>query len=223
MPEKTDRAHEHRCPDYDDCDRYKADAEIWFQAHTAALLARDHYKAALEAAGDELKKYGRGNITLKRVIVARDIILRALNGSYAPLSEGAYRMTDAQKDGRVNSLDKGTASSFASADSKKRDAPKDGRAPYVLTVRVDGKVEHTDQMVDPFLVSTTHVKRRAWWRVLLHGLSVEISVNADPETVERVMELGPDYIGPPGSKSRGRWNKELDAALHDFAERLPDD
>lgn len=97
--------------------------------------------------------------------------------------------------------------------------------PYTVSIAENNRTLSVQSMADPFHNTTIHP--RGWknaLRLLFRRYKVNVVVSTyDPAYAEQVMELNPNYIGPPGSKSRERWNKELDASLHDFADRISDD
>lgn len=96
---------------------------------------------------------------------------------------------------------------------------------YVAEIRAsEHKRLEAREIPDPF--HTTFIYPRGVLtalRVLFGRIGFQVQVSANPETVERVMELSPDYLGPPGSPSRLRWQAELEGALHRFAEKLPEE
>lgn len=95
---------------------------------------------------------------------------------------------------------------------------------FTVEIRENGKRVSLTNEVDPFIHTTIRV--RGWRQalaILLRRYEAEVVVNADHATVEAVLELNPDYLGEPGSRRRARWDKELDAALHSFADSLPND
>jgi hypothetical protein len=89
---------------------------------------------------------------------------------------------------------------------------------YTITISERGHQITHDPMPDPF--HTTRIRTRGWRNalaVLLHRYELEIHVSADRDRAEAVLELNPDYLGPPGSASRRAWNAQLDRALHKLA------
>lgn len=94
--------------------------------------------------------------------------------------------------------------------------------PYTVECRENGRRLSIEPIPDPFINTTI---RPRGWRVALAVLrrrySVTVVVGGDSATVERVLELDPDYIGPPGSKSREAWNAQLQGELRRFAEEHP--
>lgn len=89
---------------------------------------------------------------------------------------------------------------------------------YTLEIRERGRRLSHEPMPDPFHNTTIHPRGwRAALDVLLHRYTVTVIVGADAETVERVMELDPDYLGLPGSPSREAWNAQLHTSLENFA------
>jgi hypothetical protein len=95
---------------------------------------------------------------------------------------------------------------------------------YSVRVSENGRPFSTRSIHDPFI--HTRVYPRGWrvaLRVLLGRYEVEVAVNADPETVEQVLELDPDYLGPIGSPRREAWNTQLNASLAAFAVQIEDD
>lgn len=92
-------------------------------------------------------------------------------------------------------------------------------APYTITVYVNDKpVTFNEPLTDPFHNTRVHIAWRDLVRMLLRGHGeVTVSVSGDRDIVERVLELDPDYLGPPGSPSRTAWNAQLQGALHAFA------
>lgn len=90
--------------------------------------------------------------------------------------------------------------------------------PYTVEVREGSERLALTQIVDPFINTTVRPKGlRSALRVLLGRYEASVHVNADAATVEAVMELNPDYLGPAGSKSRTEWNARLQTALENFA------
>ncbi len=85
---------------------------------------------------------------------------------------------------------------------------------YTLATREMDRLISKTQECDPFIV---HRIRPRGWRVvrdvLLRRYELTVTIDADRALVERVLELNPDYLGPPGSPSRNAWNMRLQAAL----------
>jgi hypothetical protein len=93
-----------------------------------------------------------------------------------------------------------------------------GKDGYTVEVRENGKRLALTPIVDPFVNTFVHPKGlRAAVRVLFGRYEASVHVSADHATVEAVMELNPDYLGPPGSASRTAWNEQLHAALANLA------
>lgn len=95
---------------------------------------------------------------------------------------------------------------------------------YTIEYRENDRRLSVEPMPDPFVTATVHV--RGWrnaLKVLLRRYTVTAIVSADRETVERVFELNPDYLGARGSERREAWNAQLQHALERFADQLPDD
>lgn len=92
--------------------------------------------------------------------------------------------------------------------------------PYTLTVTLNDKpVTFMERHADPFITTRVTIGWRDRVKCLLRRrCEVTVSVGGDRDRVERVLELDPDYLGPPGSPSREAWNIELNAALHRYAE-----
>lgn len=88
----------------------------------------------------------------------------------------------------------------------------------------DGSVDFMRPMEDPFIHTTIAQKPGlrsrvvTAWRALRGRLEYRIQVSADRETIERVMELNPDYIGPTGSPSRKAWDARLHESLAQIGE-----
>lgn len=85
---------------------------------------------------------------------------------------------------------------------------------YHLSTLVNGHVvgEFMSPISDPLVRTTVSV---GWCELLCslltrRTLTVEVMVGSDSDTATRLLELDPDYLGPPGSASRTAW----DAALH---------
>jgi hypothetical protein len=78
--------------------------------------------------------------------------------------------------------------------------------------------EFARSIPDPFVHHTVTVGWRDLLRAVLRGkpMRVEIHVSADSDTMTRVLELDPDYIGPTGSASRTAWNADLQGRLAEF-------
>jgi len=95
---------------------------------------------------------------------------------------------------------------------------------YNITTFVNGHVigEFMKSIPDPFVSSTTTVGFRDVLRSLLrHGhVRVQISVGGDKETVDRVLELDPEYLATP--RRRVEQKARMQAALSSFAAGLPE-
>lgn len=90
---------------------------------------------------------------------------------------------------------------------------------YTVTVSENGRSFSRREIHDPFI--HTRVYPRGWrvaLDVLLGRYEIEVAVHADPETVEQVLELDPDYLGWGDSPRRQAWNARLNEALHEFAD-----
>ena len=89
---------------------------------------------------------------------------------------------------------------------------------YRITTRENGCLVSVIPMADPFV---NHCVRVRGWRnavrVLFRRYELTVHIDADSDRVERVLELDPDHIGPPGSPSRRAWNAQLAGALNRFA------
>jgi hypothetical protein len=96
----------------------------------------------------------------------------------------------------------------------------DTTAAYYVTTTVGDRVigEFRQPIPDPLVRTTVTLS----WRDLLRGLlrrslTVEVNVGADSNTATLLLELDPDYLGPPGSASRTAWDASLRTALTTFA------
>lgn len=90
------------------------------------------------------------------------------------------------------------------------------RPAYTVEIRENGHRLSVERIVDPFVSAS--IKPRGWRAALdalLGRLEVEIIVGGDKDRVEAVMELDPDYLGPPGSESRTAWDAQINRALRD--------
>jgi hypothetical protein len=94
---------------------------------------------------------------------------------------------------------------------------------YSVAVWENGTILDRHPITDPFIRTT--VRPRGWrvaLMVLLGRYEVRVTVSADSETVERVLELDPDYLGAYGSNRRKAWDASLNEALASFANQLDD-
>jgi hypothetical protein len=95
---------------------------------------------------------------------------------------------------------------------------------YSVRVSENGRPFSTRSIHDPFIHTRVCPRGlRVALQVLLGRYEVEVAVNADSETVEQVLELDPDYLGPIGSPRREAWNAQLNASLAAFAVGIEDD
>lgn len=97
------------------------------------------------------------------------------------------------------------------------------RTPYEVEVRENDRRVSIERIVDPFIHTTIHP--RGWRnavRLLFRRLTFTVIVSGDSEIVERILELDDDYLGPPGSESRRKWDEQLQGALHRFAQGASD-
>ena len=91
------------------------------------------------------------------------------------------------------------------------------RKGYRVEIRECGVPIDVVSVPDPFV--RTAVVMHGWrvaLAVLLGRWSIEVLVSADKATVERVLELNPDYLGAPGSERRKAWHAELNRRLATF-------
>lgn len=98
---------------------------------------------------------------------------------------------------------------------------------FLVDTAVGGRALPTVEMPDPFMHHRVTVGLRDLLRGLLRRrLEVIVTVSADPEMVEDVLELNADYLGLMKSTRREEWNAHLQRSLGDFAasyqERSPD-
>lgn len=88
---------------------------------------------------------------------------------------------------------------------------------YHVTTTVDCVVvgEFRAPIPDPFVRTTLTIGPRRLLRALLRWKPIvaEFNVGADSDTVTRVLELDPEYLGPKGSASRTAWDAQLATAL----------
>lgn len=76
-----------------------------------------------------------------------------------------------------------------------------------------GRLESKD-MPDPFHTTTIRPRGlRAALAVLFGRYELQVMVNGSAETVERVLEINPDYKGVPGSERRALFDAEIAGAL----------
>lgn len=96
---------------------------------------------------------------------------------------------------------------------------------YHLSTLVNERVvgEFMAPISDPLVRTVVSVGWRDVLRSLLtrRTLAVEVMVGADSDTATRLLELDPDYLGPPGSASRTAWETELRGRLSDHARSQP--
>ena len=94
------------------------------------------------------------------------------------------------------------------------------RPSYNVTTRINDHVigEFMAPIPDPFARTTVTVSRRDLIRSLItrRTLTVEVLVNGDKRTVDRVLEMDPDYLGDSNSPSRKAWNAHLQESLASF-------
>jgi hypothetical protein len=90
---------------------------------------------------------------------------------------------------------------------------------YRVKVLENGRTRDDHAISDPFINTWVRPRGlRAALGVLMGRYEVEVQVHADPERVEQVLELDPDYVGAYGSERRKAWNAQLNAALGAFAD-----
>ncbi len=94
---------------------------------------------------------------------------------------------------------------------------------FSVGTAVAGRALPTVEMPDPFMYHRVTVG----WRDLLRGLfrrhlEVIVTVTADPDMVEDVLELNADYLGITRSTRRQEWNAHLECSLSDFAAQIPE-
>lgn len=93
------------------------------------------------------------------------------------------------------------------------------RAPYRIEVRENGHVMDARAIVDPFI--HTRIVPRGWraaWNALWGRTEFTVVVDAEPEIIEQVLELDPDYLGAWGSERRRAWDRQMQNALQNFAD-----
>lgn len=93
------------------------------------------------------------------------------------------------------------------------------RPSYYVTTTVNDHVigEFMQPIEDPFVRQTVTVGWPDLLRALLRRrLVVVVRVGGDRKTVERVMEMNPDFLGGMNSPSRKAWNASLNERLRSF-------
>ena len=94
---------------------------------------------------------------------------------------------------------------------------------YTVVTRLNGRRICARKIPYPFARHTVHISLWDTLKGLLRGLTVEVTVSADRDTEEAVLELNPDYRGLPGSERRKQCDAEMNEALGRFADSLPRD
>lgn len=90
---------------------------------------------------------------------------------------------------------------------------------YTVEVREQGRRLSVEPIPDPFICTRVMPRGlRAAFAVLFRRYEVEVLVGGDRDRIERVLELNPDYIGPPGSPSREAWNTQLNQAFREVGD-----
>lgn len=95
---------------------------------------------------------------------------------------------------------------------------------YSVAVWENSALVNRRAIHDPFVHTTIRPRGlRVLLGVLLGRYEVRVVVNADTETVERVLELDPDYRGAYGSERRKAMDAQFEVALNSFANGPVDD
>lgn len=100
----------------------------------------------------------------------------------------------------------------------------ESRQRYSVAVWENDSLLDRHPITDPFIHTT--VRPRGWrlaLMVLFGRYELRVAVNGDPEIVEHVLELNPDYLGAWGSKRREAWNASLNESLRSFADAMDDE
>lgn len=79
----------------------------------------------------------------------------------------------------------------------------DSRPSYQVTTSLNSQSVRAQKVPDPFARTRVVVGWRDVLRSAFHWrrLVVEVSVDADRETIERVLELDPNYVRLPGREA----------------------